>query len=154
MKIAAKIYTVVIRFFAIAALITLGLLLSAKILDLPNIETPAVTLSRFLQILAFSLPLALAYEIYPLRRLPFIARLAIHYVVTTACFTLLFAVIGNIGQRTFGVIIWIFVFTVLYTVVAAIVLPVLRATGYYSTHLSRIGKVAGSNGTTYENRFS
>ena len=154
MKIAAKIYAVIVRFFAIAALITLVMLLFAKILDLPNIEVPAVSLSRFLQILAFSLPLSLAYEIFTLRRLPFFARLAIHYVVTTAAFTLLFAVIGNIGKRPLGVLIWIFVLTALYAVVAAIVLPILRATGYYADHLSRKDNVAGGNEPPYEKRFS
>lgn len=154
MKIAARIYTVIIRLFAIAALITLTILLFAKILDLPNVDAPAITLSRFLQILAFSLPLSFAYEVFPLRRLPFFARLAIHYAVTTICFTLLFAVIGNIGKRPLGILIWIFVFTALYAVVAAIVLPVLRATGYYAQHLSRTGTAPGTNEATYEKRFS
>lgn len=154
MKIAARIYTVIVRCFAIAALITLVMLLFAKILDLPSIDAPAITISRFLQILAFSVPLSLTYEVFPLRRLPFFARLAIHYAVTTACFTLLFAVIGNIGKRPLGVLIWIFVLTALYAVVAAIVLPILRATGYYAQHLSRNGSAPGANETQYEKRFS
>lgn len=154
MKVIARIYSIIVRSFAICTLITLAMLFFAVILDIPNINVPSVTLARLLQILAISIPLSLAHELFSLRRLPFTARLAIHYVSVTACFTALFAVVGNIGDRPFAVFIWIFVFTIAYSVVAAIVLPILRATGYYARHLSRPIPGGEEKSQPYEKRFS
>lgn len=154
MKIAAKIYAVIARALAICALITFAMLLFARVLDVPNTDAPSITLSRFLQILAFSVPLSLAHELFALRRLPFIARLAFHYASVTLFFTLLFVVVGKIASRPFAVLIWIFVFTLLYAVIAGIVFPILRATGYYAKYLARIDRTGEDSQPPYEKRFS
>ncbi len=150
MKVASKIYAILIRGFAICTAILLIMFLFARLI----LDVPSISLKQFLLILAFSLPLSLAHELYLIRRLPFIARLGLHYVSVTACFTVLFSVVGKIAHRPSTVFVWIVVFTLAYAMIAGIVFPILRATGYYKKYLSRISTNQLSSELPYEKRFS
>ena len=150
MKVVSKIYTILIRGFAICTAILLIMFLFARLI----LDVPSISLKQFLLILAFSLPLSLAHELYLLRRLPFIARLGLHYGFVTTCFTVLFSVVGKIAHRPATVFVWIVIFTLAYAVIAGIVFPILRATGYYEKHLARISPNQSSTETPYEKRFS
>ena len=149
MKIVSKIYAILMRGFAICSAILLIMFLFARLV----LDVPSISLNQFLLILAFSLPLSLAHELYFLRRLPFIARLGLHYISVTICFTVLFSVVGKIAHRPSTVFVWIVIFTLAYAVITGIVFPILRATGYYAKHLARISREQGDV-STYEKRFS
>ena len=132
MKVVSKIYTILIRGFAICTAILLIMFLFARLI----LDVPSISLKQFL------------------RRLPFIARLGLHYGSVTTCFTVLFSVVGKIAHRPATVFVWIVIFTLAYAVIAGIVFPILRATGYYEKHLARISPNQSSTETPYEKRFS
>lgn len=149
MKVVSKIYAILMRGFAICSAILLIMFLFARLI----LDVPSISLGQFLLILAFSLPLSLAQELYHLRRLPFIARLGLHYVSVTICFTVLFSVVGKIAHRPSTVFVWIIIFTLVYAVIAGTIFAILRATGYYAKHLS-CNKRNQNDASTYEKRFS
>lgn len=148
MKLLAKCASILTRGLAIATGIEFVMFLFARLL----FETPAITFSQFLLILAFSMPVSLSHELFFLRRLSFWLRLTIHYLALTTCFTLLFFAVGKIPHRAATVFVYIVVFTAAYAVVAGILFPILRATGYYTRHMQKV--LPASSDAPYERRFS
>lgn len=148
MKLLTKCASILTRGLAIATAIELVMFLFARLV----FDTPAISLTQFLLILAFSIPVSLSHELFYLRRLSFLLRLTIHYIALTTCFTLLFFAVGKIPHRVATVLVYIVVFTVAYAIVAGIVFPILRATGYYARHMQR--DVSGATEALYEKRFS
>lgn len=112
----------------------------------------SLPVSQFLLILLFSFVIASANHVFFLRRLHTALRLLIHYSALLVSFIFVFVVAGNLHiTGTASVFIAIFVFTVLYAVMMAIVLSFLRAVGYLDKTLGYAHKVRDAE--QYKKRF-
>ena len=149
MKILIIIGRILWRGCALASVVELIMFLFASMMY----EEPIIALKQFLLIAGFMQLVSLAQEILHLRRLHFAVRLGLHYLSLVVCFTVLFLLAGKIGKTPSTVFVYVAVFTLLYAVAAGILLPILRATGYFKTHLSKISSSASAPGA-YEARFS
>lgn len=112
----------------------------------------SLPVSQFLLILLFSFVIAAANHVFFLRRLHTALRLLIHYAALLVAFIFIFVVAGNLHiTGPASVFISIFVFTVLYGVMMAVVLSFLRAVGYLDKTLGYAHKVRDAE--QYKKRF-
>ena len=112
----------------------------------------SLPVSQFLLILLFSFVIASANHVFFLRRLHTALRLLIHYAALLVSFIFIFVVAGNLHiTGPASVFISIFVFTVLYAILMAIVISLLRAVGYLDKTLGYAHKVRDAE--QYKQRF-
>ena len=112
----------------------------------------SLPVSQFLLILLFSFVIASANHVFFLRRLHTALRLLIHYAALLVSFIFIFVVAGNLHiTGPASVFISIFVFTVLYAILMAIVISLLRAVGYLDKTLGYAHKVRDAE--QYTKRF-
>ena len=150
MKILSKLWRILVRGCAITTLITSIMFLVVTLTSTYD----SIRINEYLLILGFSMIIALSIEVLYIRSLPLIVRLAIQYLALLVSFLLIFISSGNIQNKPGTIIIFVFIFTAAYALLAAAILLLLKAFGYYQKHLAFEAKPkTTSNKAPYQSRF-
>jgi hypothetical protein len=147
MKALVVLRRVFLRGCSLTALIALAMFIIVSAATDMNY----IALSQYLLILAFSMLISLTQEIFALRFLHILLRILIQYAALLLSFLVLFISSGKIATTPSQIFIYIFMFTLIYVIVCAILFPLLKVTGYYGVHLAYQAK--GQNSEDYQSRY-
>ena len=112
----------------------------------------SILVSQYLLILLFSFIISAANHLFFLRRFGLAVRLLIHYATLLVSFIVVFVAAGNLHINTpAAAFIAVFIFSVLYAVMMAIVLSFLRAVGFLDRTFGYAHKVRDAE--RYRKRF-
>ncbi len=151
MKIFLFIKRSVMRAFSLTTIVALVMYLIAALSA--GIEN-AIPPSQYLLLMLFATVVSFAQEILFLRRLPFLARVSIHYATLIASFLLIFTLAGNIATEIGKILIFAVIFTFIYAFVFSLSILILHLTGYYKAYMAYEGIEDGKNkSNSYTSRF-
>ena len=148
MKIIRSLYRALLRGCALTAVVSLFLFTTMS----EETGKSYMAMTDYLAILLFCLVLAATAELYGVRRLHIMIRIAVQYAVSMTAFLIIFATAGKISTAPATLFIFIFLYTVVFGVICGILFPLLKAIGYYQKHLSWTSPEEEAR-TPYQKRF-